>query len=425
MEKTLKLVTKAQEILRNNDRGGYTIPCGHLYPFQWYWDSVINALGWQSFDEPRAWQELDFLIKGQWDNGFIPHIIFHQESEDYFPGHDVWGTSDFALPSSRISQPPILALGYWLLYCNAKDKKSARERLIKVFDNLCKHYNWWIVNRQRHDFPGLVASVHPWETGMDNSPVWDEPLKRVPMFEGSYTRKDTSLVNATQRPTNQEYDKYLYMVDLLKNGATDEQLIETGPFSVYDLCIVSLLHKSADALIKIAEVLGQEDSENLKELKGFMANTSRSIQQLWSEEGYFVTRDALQNKPLKQKISASFLPMYAKLATKQQAEMMNQTIIEELAKVEYGVPSTFSNEKGFDSSRYWRGPVWLHINWMIAQGLNEYGFTETAQQIRQNIYSLVEKSGFYEYYDPISGKGCGGNDFSWTAAIYLFEGNNI
>ena len=32
---------------------------------------------------------------------------------------------------------------------------------------------------------------------------------------------------------------------------------------------------------------------------------------------------------------------------------------------------------------------------------------------------LIEKSGFYEYFDPISGDGHGGRNFTWTAAIYL------
>ena len=32
---------------------------------------------------------------------------------------------------------------------------------------------------------------------------------------------------------------------------------------------------------------------------------------------------------------------------------------------------------------------------------------------------LVKKNGMAEYFDPISGVGLGGKDFSWTAAIHL------
>ena len=44
------LMEQARNILRQNDRGGYTVPTERLYPYQWNWDSAICALGWQSFD---------------------------------------------------------------------------------------------------------------------------------------------------------------------------------------------------------------------------------------------------------------------------------------------------------------------------------------------------------------------------------------
>jgi hypothetical protein len=32
---------------------------------------------------------------------------------------------------------------------------------------------------------------------------------------------------------------------------------------------------------------------------------------------------------------------------------------------------------------------------------------------------LIAKAGFSEYFDPTDGRGIGGADFSWTAAIFL------
>ena len=37
--------------------------------------------------------------------------------------------------------------------------------------------------------------------------------------------------------------------------------------------------------------------------------------------------------------------------------------------------------------------------------------------------ALIEASGFSEYFDPLTGEGAGGADFSWTAAIYLLWSN--
>lgn len=45
----------AIDILRENDRGHYTVPTMGLYPFQWNWDSCFTALGQSHFDLDRAW----------------------------------------------------------------------------------------------------------------------------------------------------------------------------------------------------------------------------------------------------------------------------------------------------------------------------------------------------------------------------------
>lgn len=53
---------QARAILRQNDRGGYTVPTHGLYPYQWNWDSAFAAWGFSTFDLPRAWDELDTLM---------------------------------------------------------------------------------------------------------------------------------------------------------------------------------------------------------------------------------------------------------------------------------------------------------------------------------------------------------------------------
>ena len=71
---------KAVEKLTKNDRGGYPVPTSKLYPHQWNWDSAFSALGISTYNKIRAWQELIILIRAQWKNGMIPHIIFHENN---------------------------------------------------------------------------------------------------------------------------------------------------------------------------------------------------------------------------------------------------------------------------------------------------------------------------------------------------------
>jgi hypothetical protein len=93
-----------------NDRGGYTIPTAGLYPYQWNWDSApLPRWGFATFDIARAWTELETLLSGQWDDGMVPHILFHRPDPGYFPGPDVWGRARPDPATSGISQPPVAA----------------------------------------------------------------------------------------------------------------------------------------------------------------------------------------------------------------------------------------------------------------------------------------------------------------------------
>ena len=56
---------------------------------------------------------------------------------------------------------------------------------------------------------------------------------------------------------------------------------------------------------------------------------------------------------------------------------------------------------------------------MIAMGLKEAGEDAMAEKMRQDLRKVIELSGFYECFDPVSGAGCIGRDFSWTAALWL------
>tara|TARA_R110002096_G_scaffold61683_1_gene153235 strand:+ start:204 stop:743 length:540 start_codon:yes stop_codon:yes gene_type:complete len=72
-----------------------------------------------------------------------------------------------------------------------------------------------------------------------------------------------------------------------------------------------------------------------------------------------------------------------------------------------------------DSLRYWRGPVWLIVNYMIVDGLQVAGETATADRIIADSRKLIEHRGFAENYDPIDGTPCGGGRFTWTAAMVI------
>lgn len=89
------------------------------------------------------------------------------------------------------------------------------------------------------------------------------------------------------------------------------------------------------------------------------------------------------------------------------------------SQAKYLVPSHDLNDLNFDQLRYWRGPVWLIVNYMIADGMKNAGQDAIMRRIVKDSLQLIEEGCFAEYYSPVDGTPCGGNSFSWTAAMVL------
>jgi glycogen debranching enzyme len=83
------------------------------------------------------------------------------------------------------------------------------------------------------------------------------------------------------------------------------------------------------------------------------------------------------------------------------------------------LPSTPPDEPGFDPVKYWRGPAWVNMNWMLIQGLRSLGLQTEASGMRASTVDLVSRSGCSEYYHAYTGEPLGGGDFSWTAALLI------
>ena len=117
--------------------------------------------------------------------------------------------------------------------------------------------------------------------------------------------------------------------------------------------------------------------------------------------------------------SASMLALYAKAGTDEHRNQLMERAGEILHEVKYAFPSWDPTHPKFEAKRYWRGPVWAIMNYMIARGLEEHENISMAQRVREGTRKLITQSGFFEYFDPLTGEGCGGDDFTWTAAVQL------
>ncbi len=403
---------KARQILRENDRGGYTVPTAGLYPYQWNWDSVFVALGFATFDRERAWQELDTLFEAQWPDGMVPHIVFRVDEPTYFPGPSVWNANNGPIPSSGITQPPVAAIVIEEL---GRQDPARATGFIEALDR----WHQWFHDARDPEGLGVIAVTHPWESGRDNLPDWDRPGDAIDVSNvGEYTRRDTSLIDSEMRPKKADYDRYLALVQFGSACGWDQRKIAAEcPFCVADPGITSILLRAEKSLKSMLERAGRP-TEHVAER---VARLEAGMERLWNDDAKgYVTLDLRSGQQADGVTSASFLPLYAGVTTHKDA--LTDTLADIAKHVTYLVPSFDPRSPQFDQVRYWRGPAWAMVNYMIAKGFAESGEQIWASRIRSDTAKLMKTGGFAEYFSPIDGQGCGGGTFSWTAAIWLAWG---
>lgn len=397
----------ARDILRLNDRGGYTVPTEGLYPYQWNWDSAFAAMGFAQFNVDRAWVEFETLFSGQWDNGMVPHILFHQVDEDYFPGPEMW-KSVGPIPSSGITQPPVAATMVRLVF--ERNPNVGLARLAPLYDKIVAWHDWFMAWRLDQ---GAVCTTHPWETGRDNAPDWDGAMAAIdPVGVGEYRRRDTSHVDSEMRPTREDYDRYVWLV---QRGARlnwdDAAMLQDTPFRVADPSMTFTLMRAQRDLAELGRSLGRDVST----IEGQIAKLESGAQTLWNETlGCYDSRDTRTGEWANSISNASFLCWYGGLP----APQMRAVLTHVLEGVTYGVPSFTPHDPKFEAKRYWRGPVWAVMNMLIGMGLDEMDLPE-GQVLREGTADLITKHGFSEYFDPLDGSPAGGGTFTWTAAVWL------
>jgi hypothetical protein len=302
-----------------------------------------------------------------------------------------------------------------------KDKRSIK----RWFSKLVAWHHYLLTARDP-EHSGFATIYHPWESGFDNSPRWDDALKRIhPHDLPSYQRSDIDQVtDEVERPTQTDYDRYIYLVEILKKyGYDDKAVYKSMPFKIKDVVFNSILYVANTALLELAKILGEDTREIAEWIK---RQEEMFLQQFTPnrEEGLFYDYDLMTRQFIQKRTVASLIPLYT--------GMIERDIIEKTVQwLEHShfcskgtckytvVPSTSLDSPSFAHITYWRGPIWINTNWMIYQGLHTYGFTVQAQRLRKAMLDLVRENGFYEYFDPHNGKGHGGENFSWTAALTI------
>ena len=410
------LVEVAKKILLENRRAGYTLPTNNkLYPAQWNWDSAFISLGYSYFNLDYAIQELETLLKGQWDDGMVPHILFHEVDDSYFPNHTTWSCGK-EIPSSGITQPPIAASILRIIVKNNSLDETQNKKVFNLVCKLKKYHEWFFKNRDQNQ-SGLISIIHPWESGYDNSSLWDFALSKINVDKNlSYERRDLKVSNNDERPLNKDYDCYITLLNQFKSdNYNPNKLLNNSMFNIIDIGFNSIFLKANKDLIELLKLFKLDYLDLEEKIK----KTENKIFDLYNEkEKMFFSFDLKNNAEIKIPSLTNFFILFADL----NHDDVNTKIIKNLEDFNVNEKYFFTTIKpdhhSFEEKRYWRGPVWINTNWIIYKSLINKN-RNFAEKVKKQTIKLINQNNFHEYYSSKTGLPFGANNFSWSAALYL------
>ncbi len=404
----------------------------------WAWDSWKQAVGTAHFNSELAEDNIraifdyqiteDDQIRPQ-DAGAIIDAIFYNQDE--FRGGDGGNWNE------RNSKPALAAWAVWNVYEETGDKEFLEE----MYPKLVAYHNWWYTNRD-HDQNGIVeygAMVHDWnyKTDDDGNIIKDENGKSVV--------DDEAVIEAAAWESGMDNATRFDPEGSGKNGDVGVKVFENeidGEVVGYSLNqesvdINAYLYAEKGFLKSMAEELGKtNDAKKYEEEAEYIRNYVNT--NMWDEEtGYYydlqINDDGSDTLLLTDRYKGpeGWTPLWAKLATKEQADQVIDKMLDEnLFDTKVPLPTAPLDNPKFDPEGYWNGPVWLDQVLFGIEALENYGYSDEAQKMAEqtmdNAEGLLENKPIHENYNPITGEALNATNFSWSAsAFYLMYINTI
>ena len=377
-KKYSEALAKSILTLQNNWR----IPAGELkfeglfpsYHYKWFngfwsWDSWKHAVGLSYFNTELAKNQIRAMFDFQSEDGFVVDCIYRDtniEPHNY-----------------RDTKPPLSAWAVVKIFEKDNNLKFVKE----LYPKLKKYHYWWY-NKRDHDKDGLceygstdgTLIAAKWESGMDNAIRFDDSII-LKNEEGAYSLNQESV----------DLNAYLYAEKLY--------------------------------LAQLAEVIQKNKDVEVYKNEAEILKTRIQNQFYDTKDGWFYDTNLEGNKFIKGEGSEGWIPLWANVVSKKQAETVKNLIMDPkkfFTKVPFQTMSAdhpkFNPLKG-----YWRGPNWLDQAYFGVKGLRNYNFNTEADlatvKILEGAEGILGKGkSIRENYHPITGEGLNAQNFSWSAA---------
>jgi neutral trehalase len=288
--------------------------------------------------------------------------------------------------------------------------------------------NWhrWLHTARDPERTGLVTILHPWESGLDNSPRWDQPLESVDPGDDDedLPRPDlTYVTDPSERPSDLEYRRYRHLVDCLIAVDYDQaRAMDHHPFRVADVWFSAILAAADDALADLATTAGRPQDAD-----AHRANAERirvALDGCWdAEHGRCLDVDRITGKVIPTDTIAGFAPLVAGCSVDRTAILVDRLFGPDFAgdpNLRWPLPpSTSACDPAFEGRAYWRGPQWPPMTWLLWWSLGRAGHHRSAERLRTVAVAQLREVGCTEYVDAFGGEALGSDAQSWTAAVAL------
>jgi glycogen debranching enzyme len=386
-----RLRAAAQRVLSENWREGHRSSDGVRYAFccpatpryrhQWYWDSCFHAIARRHIEPDRAREELRTLVRAGRLDGFIPHTAFwdrpaYWRRAPFYGTHTVFGCS-----ATSTIQTPLLALAWELVADSSSDDPGfATEAL----PQLRLHYDWLARERDPDD-DGLLTIILPDESGLDDSPKYDELY--------GWMRHDRA--------------GYFWLIERYRRLGYDAAAIaERYDEHVEDVAVNVFYALALRALTRL-------DNEHGATYAARAERTEAALLERCYDErsGLFFDLAGSDETP----IAVSTWSSLAPLALDRLPEDVRRRIVEEHLlhprryRAACGIPSVALEEPsfkpGFTLWRCWRGASWMNTAWLLVPALRRLGYYEDADRVLRSLEVTVDRFGYREYYNPLTGRG--------------------
>lgn len=398
----MNLREKAKELLLRNYSltGNRYITPARYYQDQWLWDSCFHAIVCSELGlRDLAKNEIEQLLKWQKEDGWIPHQIYKKRKPKLFVIERRLYKKEHGKFHSSITQPPVIAQAVEAI----NDPKWTQ----KILPGLMKFYLYFS-KRADPDKDGLVSVCLPTETGRDTSPDFNF------CSDSNIIRFYFSLFALEWRYKKLQWDI--------------EKIWEKNLFNVEDVMFNCLWIDGLRSLHRLITAYGYGGRELAEAIKSLADSSEKAIYQLcWDENDKIFYNLDSEHKKIKRLTISSLCPLILDNVPERMLHgLMGHLRDPEEFWTPYPLPSVARNDSVFDPKHgfycNWRGPVWINMNWLIIRGLVKHGYEETAKEIAEKTRAMVEREGFREFYNPLTGKGLRKptKNFGWSTLVITF-----